>query len=281
MTIARALPWALAVMMASALPAASFADGNAPPSTRPWLDVKLPAPPAAGAPTARATFVLRDDPTRAAGFAGFRVSVGGAAPALVPTGQHGDFAVAASPTEPLRVEIGASHLLVHVHAGETFDVREGHDGGWVAVIGSRMRENAPRQLTLCGPAVKPPGECPAGYEWTHVFPGDPVCKVTGDDAFKCVQASRVRSRGPVGGRAEVTSASASGRFDDMTTLPLAPRPLAARALGAWVFVEISSEVMPRVRLGDAEAMLVIGPGESYEVWLDAQGRVASAQVTAK
>lgn len=281
MTIARALPWALAVMTASALSAANPAAGNAPPSTRPWLDVKLPAPPAAGAPTARATFVLHDDPMKAADFAGFRISVGGAAPTLVPTGQRGDFAVAASTTEPLRVEVGASHLLVHVHAGETFDVREGHDGGWVAVIGSRMRENAPRQLTLCGPAVKPPGECPAGYEWTHVFQGDPVCKITGDDAFKCVKASRVRARGPIGGQAEVTSASASGRFDDMTTLSLAPRSLAARALGAWVFVEIAPEVMPRVRLGDAEAMLVIGPGESYEVWLDPQGRVASAQVTAK
>jgi len=281
MTIARALPWALAAMTASALSAANPAAGNAPPSTRPWLDVELPAPPPAGAPTARATFGLRDDPMKPADFAGFRISVGGAAPTLVPTGRRSDFAVAASATAPLRVELGASHLLVHVHAGETFDVREGHDGGWVAVIGSRMRENAPRPLTLCGPAVKPRGECPAGTQWTHVFQGDPVCKVTGDDAFKCVKASRVRARGPLAGRAEVTSASASGRFDDMTTLPLAPGPLAAKASGAWAFVEIGPEVMPRVRLGDAEAMLVIGPGESYEVSLDAQGRVASAQVTAR
>jgi len=70
---------------------------------------------------------------------------------MVPTGQRGDLVVPASATEPLRVDIGASHLLAHVHAGETFDAGEGHDGGWVAVIGSRMRENAPRQLTLCGP----------------------------------------------------------------------------------------------------------------------------------
>jgi hypothetical protein len=104
---------------------------------------------------------------------------------------------------------------------------------------------------------------------------------TGYDAFKCVMASRVGARGPLAGRAEVTSASASGRFDDMTTLPLASGPLAARATGPWVFVETSPEVMPRVRLGDAEATLVIGPGESYEVWLDAQGRVSSAPVTAK
>lgn len=281
MTIARTLPWALAAMTAGALAAAAPAAGNAPPTTRPWLDVALPAPPAAGTPTAKASFSLRDDPMKPADFAGFRISVGGAAPTLVPTGRRSDFAIAASATEPLRVELGASHLLVHVHAGETFDVSEGHDGGWIAVIGSRMRENAPRPLTLCGPAVKPPGECPVGYEWTHVFQGDPVCKVTGDDAFKCVKASRVRARGPIGGRAEVTSASASGRFDDMNTLRLAPGPLAARASGAWVFVETGPEVMPRVRLGDAEATLVIGPGESYEVWLDAQGRVASAQVTAK
>src|SRR5690242_4733104 len=104
MTIARALPFGLAVITLTAVSAADpTAGGSASPSNRPWLEVKLPPPPGAGAPAARATFVLHDDSAKAADWAGFRISIGGAAPRELPTGQRGEFAVAASATEPLRI----------------------------------------------------------------------------------------------------------------------------------------------------------------------------------
>ena len=164
--------------------------------------------------------------------------------------------------------------------GDTLDVREGHDSGWVAVIGNRMAENAPKALTVCGHGTD---ECPAGSMWTIVHHGDPVCPPPPGDnqAYKCVKASVVRGRGPLSGRAEVTHASASGSFDDPDTVALAPRPLAANSYGSWVAVHVGAEAMPWINLGGAEALLVIGPGERYQVWLDDQGRVDSARVTAK
>jgi hypothetical protein len=280
MTVLRALPWALAVMTATALSAADPSAGSGAPSKRPWLDVKLPAASPPGTPTAMVTFALRDKPMQAADWAGFRITVGDAALTRVPTGQSRSYLVAASLTEPVRFDIGSTHVLAHVHPGEIVDVFQGHDGGWVAVIGSRMRENAPKEVTLCG-ATRKDRECPVGYEWTHVFQGDPACP-TGDDAFKCVPASRVRARGPFAGRAEVTNASASGRFDDMSTLPLSTGPLSSPSeAGPWLFVDVGAEAMPRIRLGDAEALLVIGPGEAYVVSLDSRGRIASTQVPLK
>ena len=266
--------------MAAALSPAPLAAADPPASARPWLDIKLPPPPAAGAPTAKATFALTERKPVGLEYAGVRLSVGGAAPTLVPAGQRAELVVAASASEPLRLEIGGARVLAHVRPGDTLAVHEGHDGGWVAVIGNRMKENAPRQITRCGAKAE---DCPVGYAWALVHPGDPVCPVrTGDDhPHKCVKATVVRARGPLTGRAEVSNASASGRFDDLDTVSLAPRPLSANAFGAWIAVEVGSESMPWIRLGDAQALLVIGPGESYQVWLDDRGRVDSAQVAPK
>ena len=99
-----------------------------------------------------------------------------------------------------------------------------------------------------------------------------------EPTYKCVKAPVLRARGPLTGRAEVTLASADGKLDEPDTVSLAPRPLAARALGPSISVAIGSEAMPMVRIGGAEALLVVGPGGAYEVWLDAQGHIDSAEL---
>ena len=102
MTTTGTVRCALAVATALGAPAlhgvAAFADGtgpaaasqpapSAPARPRPWLDVKLPPAPAAGVPTGKAQFSLHDSKMVMSDFAGLRISVGGAAPRLVPTGQ--------------------------------------------------------------------------------------------------------------------------------------------------------------------------------------------------
>lgn len=258
-------------------PAPSSASTKPAPGARPWLEVKLPPAPAPGADHATLEVRLAASKTAPPEYAGVKVWVAGAPARAVRVGDRAVLPVAASPTRPLRLEIGGLPVLAHVHDGDTLSVHEGHDGGWVAVIGNRMNENAPRTLTRCGGRARSTGECPAGYVSTRVFEGDPVCPAAGDDpVYKCVQAPVVRARGPISGRAEVTRASADGNLDEPDTVSLAPTPLAANAVGPRISVAIGSEAMPEVRLGDATALLVVGPGQSYQVWLDDKGRVDSA-----
>ena len=254
--------------------------GSAPASTRPWLEVKLPSAPAAGAPTAKLKLRLAGTKLVPSEYAGLRVAIDGGAVRTVPLGDRVELVIAASATTPYRFEIGGVRVLAHVHAGDTLAVHQGHDGGWVALIGSRTNEDAPRALTRCAAQLPRGADCPAGFVSTRVFEGDRVCAEPIDDepVYKCVQAPVVRARGPLTGRAEVTLASASGKLDEPETVSLAPRPLAPRALGPSIAVAISSEAMPMVRIGGAEALLVVGPGGAYEVWLDPQGRIDSAEL---
>lgn len=269
------------VVPAIAAIAMAAAAGAATAKPLPWLDVNLPAAPAAGVATAKLVLRLSPgDKLVPADYAGAKLSVASAAPRLVPAGDRIELVVAASPREPLRLEIGGVRVLAHVHPGDTLSIAESHDGGWLAVIGNRMNENAPKRLTVCRPRT---GECPGGYASTRVFEGDAVCPAPrGDDAvYKCVKAPVVRARGPLTGRAEVTSASADGRLDEPDTVSLAPGSLAAKAVGPAISVAIGPEAMPTIRIGPAAALLVVGPGGSYEVWLDAQGRVDSAELSPK
>lgn len=280
---------ALAAITTAAASPASPADPRpsppgAPARALPWLEVTLPATPAAGAATARLVLRLsRGDSLVHATYAGAKVSIGGAPPRVVPAGDRLELIVAASAREPLRLTIDGGRVLAHVHAGDTLAIDEGHDGGWLAVIGNRMAENAPKRLTVCPARSAPARDCPLGYVQTRVFVGDPVCKSPTDDepTYKCVKAPVVRARGPLAGRAEVTSASASGRSDETDAVPLAPRPLSAKEIGPAIPVAIGEELMPMLRLGAATALLVVGPGGSYQVWLDDQGRVDSAELAAK
>jgi hypothetical protein len=249
------------------------------PGAQPWLEVKLPAAPASGAATAR--LIVKLDPAdklRPAEYAGVKLSVGGAPAREMRLGERAELAIAASATQPSRLEVGGMRVLAHVQPGDRLSVGSGHDGGWVAVIANRMNENAPKRLTQCGGAARK-GECPAGYTSTPVYQEDNACPAGADDerVYKCVKAPVVRARGPLTGRAEATNASADGN-PALDTASLAPGPLAANALGPPVHVLIGDEVMPRIRLGNAEALLVVGPGDSYEVWLDDQGQVASKRV---
>jgi hypothetical protein len=289
MTAAVSAIAAIAVCASGRSVTAGGAGPSSPPpgapssSARPWLDVKLPPPPAAGAATA--TLELRlapGDKLVPSDYAGAKLSIAGAAPRLVPTGDRIERLIAASAREPVRLEIGGVRVLAHVHPGDKLSVHEGHDGGWVAVIGNRMNENAPKSLTVCRPRTSA-GECPLGYSSTRVFDGDAVCPRPGGDdpVYKCVKAPVLRARGPLTGRAEVSNASADGRLDEPDTVSLAPRPLGANAVGPSIAVAIGSEAMPMIRLGEASALLVVGPGGAYEVWLDARGRVDSAQLAPK
>jgi hypothetical protein len=270
MTIARSrcIPLALAALTAIAAlgirPARS-----APRDSQLWLDVKLPAPPAAGALTAKAEFVLRDQNIPGKTYAGVRLWVGNAPPRLVPTGSKAELVIAASTSEPLRMEVSGMRVLAHVRPGDKLALQEGHDGGWVAVIGNRMAENAPKSLTVCTQ-----DDCPAGYSAKPAFPGDAVCPVAaGEISRKCVKAPLVRGRGPLAGRAEA--------IDDTGPHSLAPQTVAANAVGPWGAMDYRGESMPRIRIGDAQAFLIVGPGDACEVWLDKQGRVDSRLVTVK
>ena len=259
---------------------ASSRPGSAPPSAQRWLDVKLPAAPTAGAPTAKLKLKLSGSKMVPAEFAGMRVSIEGGAPRTVQLGDRVELVIAASATAPYRFEVGGVRVLAHVHPGDTLAVHEGHDGGWVAAISNRTHERAPKALTRCAAQPRRGADCPAGFASARVFEGDPVCAEPIDDepTYKCVKAPVVRARGPLTGRAEVTLASADGKLDEPDTVSLAPRPLAAKALGPSIAVAIGGEATPIVRIGGAEARLVVGPGGAYEVWLDPQGRIDSAEL---
>jgi hypothetical protein len=263
----------------AALGAVATSTGHAAPGTRPWLEVKLPPAPAAGAATARLELDLESRTPAQAEYTGVKLSVGGAPAREVRLGERVVLPIAASATQPLRLEIGGMRVLAHVQPGDKLAVRSGHDGGWIAVIGNRMNENAPKSLTQCGGKARKTGACPAGYASAHVYKGDGVCPAGPDDetVYKCVKAPVVRARGPLSGPADVTNASADGNLDELDTVPLAAGPLAAGALGPAITVAIGGEMMPHIRLGGAEAMLVVGPGQSYQVWLDDQGRIDSAR----
>lgn len=267
----------LAALTGLALAAgAASADPAGPAKALPWLEAKLPAAPARGTPTATAELRLhRGDKLVPADYAGLRVSVGSTPPRLVAAGDKIELTVAAHPTAPLHFEIGGVPMLAHLRPGDRLSVQSGHDGGWTAIIANRTPEAAPASLTICG---KKADECPIGYASTYAYRGDRVCPVPSGESytFKCVKAPVVRARGPIGGRAEVGEASANGRFDDLDTVSLTPRPLAANAFGPWIPVSIGRDAMPLVRLGDATARLVLGAGDACQVWLDAQGRVESA-----
>jgi hypothetical protein len=283
-TLAQRCTW---MALVSALAVIATSTGHAAPSSpsppaapgaRPWLEVKLPPAPAAGAATARLELKLDASTPAPAEYAGVKLSVGGAPARAVRLGERVALSIAASATQPLRLEIGGMRVLAHVQPGDVLTVGSGHDGGWVAVIGNRMNENAPKSLTQCGGQARK-GQCAAGFTSTRVYKEDSACPAGADDetVYKCVKAPVVRARGPLSGRAEVTNASADGNLDELDTASLAPGPLAAGALGPPISVAIGSEMMPQIRLGDAEAMLVVGPGQSYQVWLDDQGRVDSAR----
>ncbi len=249
--------------------------GAGPAKALPWLEVKLPAAPARGTPTATAHLGLdRGDKLVPADFAGLRVFVGSTPPKPVAAGDRIELTVAAHPTAPLHFEIGGVPMLAHLRPGDQLSVESGHDGGWTAMIGNRIPEGAPASLTICG---KKYDECPIGYASTAAYRGDRVCPVSGESyTSKCVKAPVVRARGPIAGRAEVGEASVSGRFDDLDTVSLTPSPLAAGAFGPWLPVLIGREAMPLVRLGDATALLVLGAGDACQVWLDAKRHVESA-----
>jgi hypothetical protein len=248
------------------------ARGDTPAGSRAWLDVKLPPAPPAGATSAKAVLALREDKSVTSEYAGLRIWAGSSTPRLVPAGTSVELAVPAGGNAPLRIEVGGFRVLAHVRPGDLLAVREGHDGGWTAMIGNRMAENAPRSLTIC---ISMQDGCPAEYTRTYVYAGDPVCPVPADESYghKCVKAPKVRGRGSLAGRAEVV--------DDVDAKPLTRQPLAANTVGPWVVVQTAAESMPRVRLGDAEAFLIMSPGDACEVWLDDQGRVDSALVATK
>lgn len=288
----RATVFAIAAIAMAVAAGAATAGGTGPsPSpgaaaakALPWLDVSLPAAPGPGVATAKLVLRLSPgDKLVPADYAGAKIAVGAEAARLVPAGDRVELVIAANPRAPLRLEIGGLRVLAHVHPGDTLSIAEGHDGGWTAVIGTRMNENAPKRLTVCRSRASSAGECPAGYASTRVFEGDAVCPAPrGDDpVYKCVKAPAVRARGPLTGRAEVTRASADGRLDEPDTVALAPGPLAAKAVGPAIPVAIGPEAMPTIRIGAAAALLVVGPGGSYEVWLDAQGRIDSAELAPK
>jgi hypothetical protein len=247
---------------AQAEPAAASPD----PQHRPWLDVTLPAQPAAGTPTAKIKLKLQDHKRHASEFAGVRLWVGGAGPRLVPAGSLTELTIAASERAPLRMKVQGFRVLAHVRPGDTLTVDDAHDGGWFVAIGNRTAENAPRQLTVC-PKVRL-GDCPNGYTWTPVFPQDTVCPPPTDDAwYKCVKAPMVRGRGPL------TSAEL---IDETGRASLVPQPLSGNAFGPWTPAQLGPESMARVRLGSAEAFLVLAPGDACQVWLDEHGQVDSA-----
>jgi hypothetical protein len=242
------------------------AGASSGPQDRPWLDVKLPAQPAAGTPTAKLKLKLQDHGSRASEFAGVRVWVGGAGPRLVPAGSMIELTIAASDRAPLRMEVQGFHVLAHVRAGDMLALGAAHDGGWSVVIGNRTAENAPRHFTVC-PKVRL-GDCPDGYAWTPVFPQDTVCPPPTDEAWhKCVKAPMIRGRGPL---------IIAELIDETGRASLAPQPLYADAFGPWTAAQLGRESMARVRLGSAEAFLVLAPGDACQVWLDEHGQVDSA-----
>src|SRR5689334_7891225 len=77
--------------------------GSAPPSARPWLEVKLPAAPAAGAATARLKLKLGGN-KQPSDYAGLKISIEGAAARTVPLGDRAELVIAASATAPYRFE---------------------------------------------------------------------------------------------------------------------------------------------------------------------------------
>lgn len=256
--------------------------------SRPWLDVVLPAPPARAAVAAKVVVSLRDSDPVPSRYAGVRVRFAGAATSSAATevaiADKAEFPIAASATAPVRLEVGGQRVLAAVGPGDTLSLASSRDGGWSVAVRDRMVENAARRFTRCGPL---PLECPVGYLSSPVYAGDPVCPLpasgqadNGEGAHKCVKAPVVRARGPLTGRAEVSEASVSGKFDDLDAVELAPQPLEANAAGAWIAVQIGGDAMPRVRIGDAEAFLIMGPGERWDVWRDGRGQVEARQTTA-
>lgn len=261
------LPLAVAALAVLSM-APGPADPPPTPAPLPWLDVTLPAAPARG-PTGKADLVLDTVGAFEHSYSGIRLTIGKAAPKLVPLGQRVKVVVAASATEALHFEVHGIQALAHVRPGDELILRAGHDGGWFAAIGNRMAEAAPKSLTRC---VKPSEDCPEGYTWTHAYKGDAVCPVPPDETtHKCVRSPTVRARGPLS-TAEVGV--------DSGPVLLTLTPIAAGALGPPTAIEYGREGVPLVQLDNARAFLIVGPGDACEVWLD-HGRVASRLLTAK
>jgi hypothetical protein len=262
------LPLAVAALAVLSM-APGPADPPPTPTPLPWLDVTLPAAPSRG-PTAKADLVLDTVGAFDHSYSGIRLTIGKAAPRLVPLDQRVQLVVAANATEPLRLEINGIQALAHVRPGDKLILRAGHDGGWFAAIGNRMAEAAPKNLTRC---VKPHETCPEGYSWTNAYKGDAVCPVPPDEIYthKCVRSPTVRARGPL--------------FDavagvDEGSVPLTLNPIAAGELGPPMAIEYGREGVPLVHLDNAEAFLIVGPGDACEVWLH-HGRVESRLLPAK
>ena len=273
-----ALLGALAAFSACKAPAApSHPDANAPADAaasdapqagRPWLEVRLPEPPAAGAPTAKAIVGLEESKMVASELEGVRLTIGTAPPRDVKLGERVELAIPASVDGLLTFHVNQRPTIAPVRPGDTLRIIDEHDGGWVAQVEDRQTYNAPKSLTRC--LTKAHGECPALYDSETLHPEDPVCPDRGGAiTSKCVLAPRVRLRGKVDGKADVTEASASGRFDDLDTVPLSAK---------WTAVAIGGERMPFVTIGDASAFVLMGPGEDWEVWTSADGRVEAALV---
>ncbi|MEZ4359063.1 MAG: hypothetical protein R3B48_02710 [Kofleriaceae bacterium] len=246
-------------------------------AARPWLDVVLPAEPARGAASARAVFALHDSEVAPSAYAGVRLRVGAAAPRLVPLGARAEVRLVASRTRPLRFDVGDVHVLAYAYPGDRLTLLGTPDGGWVAKIKDRVPESAPKKLTTCAAAAD---DCPVGYLPTPTYAGDRVCPppASEDVGLKCVKAPVVRGRGPLVDAGEVAEASASGRFDDLDALPLGP--VATGAVGPWRAVNLGGDAMPRVRLGAAEAFVLMGPGEAWQVWVGADGQLDAERVPA-
>ncbi len=247
-------------------------------AARQLLEVRLPAAPPAGAATAKVVIELHENRMAPTEYEGVRLLVGAAAPRELKVGERVELTIATSTDQPYRFEAGQLPVLAAVRPGDTLLIGEGHDGGWHAEIANRQLHNASKAITTCG---KRGGECAKLLLSESVQEGDPVCPKRDDESYKCVQAPLARARGPVAmnSRATVSEASESGLFDDLDTVPLAPKGLVAGAVGAWIPVAIGGERMPRVSIGEASALVLMGPGERWEVWLAPGGRVDAALIT--
>jgi hypothetical protein len=246
---------------------ADASPSDASPTGRPWLEVHLPGPPAAGAPAAKAIVGLHESKVVASEYEGVRLSVDGAAPRDVRLGEQVELTIPASADGRLTFRVHQMAVIAPIRPGDTLRVIDEHDGGWVAQVEDRQTYNAPKSVTKC--LIKKNGECPAFYGSELLQSEDSVCPTRGEITFKCVLAPRVRLRGKVEGKAEVNEASESARFDDLGTVPLSAK---------WTAVAIGGERMPLVTIGEASAYVLMGPGEDWEVWKSADGRVEAALV---
>jgi hypothetical protein len=249
---------------------ADASTSDATPAGRPWLEVHLPPPPAAGTPAARAIVGLTEMKPVRSELEGVRLVVGSAAPREVKLNERVELTIPASADGLLTFQVDRWPIIAPVRPGNTLTIMDEHDGGWVAQVEDRQNHNAPRSLTKC--LTRENQNCPRFHGSEPQQSEDPGCTQRADVTSKCVLAPRVRLRAPVEGRAEINEASASGWFDDVGDVPLSTK---------WTAVVIGGQRMPLVTIGEASAYVLMGPGEDWEVWRSADGRVEAALVKSR